>query len=120
GLEMGSVAQISLPGTPADQVIAQSPPPNAQGVASPRLSLLVTAPEQSKSFVMPDFGGMPLGEVSVAITDAGLKVGNVSTLKQDPSAVAQSQATGAMVARQTPAPGQRVSPGMIVNLEVVR
>ncbi|HWR35727.1 MAG TPA: PASTA domain-containing protein, partial [Clostridia bacterium] len=46
GLEMGSVAQISLPGTPADQVIAQSPPPNAQGVASPRLSLLVTAPEQ--------------------------------------------------------------------------
>src|SRR5437763_4689261 len=43
GLDMGSVAYLQMPGVTGDQVLAQSPPPNASGVSLPRISLLVTA-----------------------------------------------------------------------------
>ena len=36
GLEMGTVAQMPLADAPADRVVAQSPPPNASGVAAPK------------------------------------------------------------------------------------
>src|SRR5271163_5220501 len=42
GLELTSMAEMQLPGTPADQVLAQSPPANASQVAAPRTSLQVT------------------------------------------------------------------------------
>src|SRR5580658_865243 len=42
GLELASMAEMQLPGTAADQVLAQSPPANASQVAAPRTSLLVT------------------------------------------------------------------------------
>ena len=39
GLDVGTVAVAHIPGQPPDQVVAQSPPPNAQGVASPKINL---------------------------------------------------------------------------------
>src|SRR5271163_2322185 len=42
GLEVASTAEMQLPGTTADQVLAQSPPANASQVAAPQTSLLVT------------------------------------------------------------------------------
>ena len=47
GLELASMAEMQLPGTPADQVLAQSPPANASQVAAPRTSLLVTVARRS-------------------------------------------------------------------------
>src|SRR4051794_16111096 len=40
GLELGTVAAIAMPELPPDQVVAQSPPPDAQGIATPKVSLL--------------------------------------------------------------------------------
>lgn len=121
GLEVGTIATVQLPSAVADTVIAQSPPANAQGVASPKLNLLVTGALEQPAFVMPDVTGMKLGEASVLIADAGLKVGSVMTAQQTvpppPSALSPGEP---IVVKHYPVAGQKVAPGMIVALEVVR
>src|ERR1700723_3392516 len=59
GLDLGAVASIPEPGPPG-VVIAQTPNPNAAGVDRPRVSLLLSAPEESESsaFVMPSLAGL--------------------------------------------------------------
>jgi beta-lactam-binding protein with PASTA domain len=124
GLELGTVAAIAMPDLPPDQVVAQSPPAEAQGIATPKVSVLVSAPAEEKSYVMPDLSGMRLADASAAITNAGLKVGSVSEAKVDASATA-APANGtalkptadAVIVKQIPTAGQRVTSGTIVALE---
>src|SRR5271166_1339461 len=78
GLEVASTAEMQLPGTPADQVLAQSPPANASQVEAPRTSLLLTVAADPPAYAMPSFVGQPLGSASRALQDAGFKLGNVS------------------------------------------
>lgn len=126
GLEIGSVGAISLPSIPLDQVVAQSPPADAQGVLTRRVNLLINRASdgEMREWVMPDLSGMRLAEASVALTDAGLKVGRVSTVSTEvagaPPSGAKSAPTEAYVVRQTPLPGLRVGPDTSVNLDVVR
>ena len=87
GLDISSIAQMQMPGTPADQVLAQSPPANASQVAAPKINLLVTAAVDGQAYVMPSFIGQPLGTASRALQDSGFKLGNIS--------VAQAPANGA-------------------------
>lgn len=87
GLDISSIAQMQMPGTPADQVLAQSPPANASQVAAPKINLLVTAAVDGQAYVMPSFIGQPLGTASRALQDSGFKLGNIS--------VAQTPANGA-------------------------
>lgn len=107
GLELGSVASMAVPGVPLDQVIAQSPPPQSHG-ASPKVSVLVSAGADEKTYVMPDLSGMRLADATAAITNAGLKVG------KSPSA------PDAVVVKQSPASGQRVTAGATVTLDVTK
>ena len=44
GLELGAIAELPMPDTPADQVVSQNPAANATGVSAPKISLLLTAP----------------------------------------------------------------------------
>ena len=130
GLDIGAVAYLQMPGVPADQVLAQSPPPNASGVSVPRIDLLITAPPPPQSFVMPSFLGQPLGSVNLVLLDAGFHVGSVTaappvqdTTQGAINISAQSLAPpqpspASIVVSQTPAPGQRVSAGAMVNFEV--
>jgi eukaryotic-like serine/threonine-protein kinase len=144
GLELGTVAVANLPGLPADQVVAQSPPPNAEGVASPKVNLLVSAApdDASQLYVTPDFTGHTLDEASRAIAESPMRFGKVTTAKgvsRTPSGtanVAQTNVTapGAanlrpasvapksspVIVRQNPAPGQKVAAGTMMNFEVVR
>ncbi|MGB9282911.1 MAG: PASTA domain-containing protein, partial [Candidatus Sulfotelmatobacter sp.] len=78
GLDLASTAEMQLPGTPADQVLAQSPPANAGQVAAPKTSLLVTVAADPPAYVMPSFLAQPLGTASRALQDAGFKLGTVS------------------------------------------
>ena len=57
GLDLASTAEMQFPGTPADQVLAQSPPANANQVAAPKTSLLITVAANPPAFVMPSFIG---------------------------------------------------------------
>ncbi len=115
GLELGGTASVEVQGVEPDTVIAQNPVPNAQGVASPKIDLLLVAPPETQSYVMPDLSGMKLGEASVAITDAGLKLGNVMTAPAVPESGRE-----AIITKQSPAAGQKVTAGATVTLEVVR
>ncbi len=111
GLDVGAVAVAHIPETAPDQVLAQSPPANAAS-SSPKVNLLVSAPEESQAYVMPNLVGRHLPEATQAVQQAGLKLGSVAT-----SAAASTPGT---ILRQSPPAGQRVTPGMSVNLEVAK
>lgn len=151
GLALGSIAQISFPAdspnpspsSSADQVVSQSPPANASGVSAPKISLLVSAGSDPATYVMPNLTGRPLGSATLALQDAGMRVGRVSVIQpaqvptgspeaalsapQPPAApqpgasqpASLSQPNSAsMIVTQSPAPGQKVVAGAVVNFEV--
>jgi beta-lactam-binding protein with PASTA domain len=129
GLEVASTAEMQLPGTAADQVLAQSPPANASQVAAPRTSLLVTVPADPPTYVMPVFVGQSLGSASRTLQDAGFKLGNVSMSPAVASAEPPNTAPVASSAPPQPSPasvivtqwpptGQKVLAGAVVSFEV--
>jgi beta-lactam-binding protein with PASTA domain len=129
GLEVTSTAEMRLPGAPADQVLAQSPPANASQVAAPRTSLLVTVAADPPSFVMPNFVGQPLGTATRTLQDAGFKLGTVSMAPPEPNPAAGSangpavstslQPTPAsIIVTQWPPAGQKILAGAVLNFEV--
>jgi beta-lactam-binding protein with PASTA domain len=136
GLEVASTAEIQLPGTPADQVVAQSPPANANQVAAPRTSLLITVMADAPAFVVPNFVGQPLGSASRTLQDAGFRLGTVSMAPPPANPAASSSATASsapstpispapqqpspasMIVTQWPPAGQKVLAGAVMNFEV--
>ena len=130
GLEVASTAEMQLAGTPADQVLAQSPPANASQVAAPRTSLLVTVASDPPAYVMPSFVGQPLGTASRTLQDAGFKLGNVSMTPPASNSAASVTVTvvpanplpqpspASVIVVQTPPAGQKVLVGAVVNFEV--
>jgi beta-lactam-binding protein with PASTA domain len=135
GLDVGSVSTISSPELPQDQIIAQSPPPDAQGIVSPKVNLLYNAPTAAeKTYVMPDFVGAKLADATVEVTDAGLKVGGVRTITSPDTQNATSVGapaqkaipkttplpTEAFIVAQMPAPGARVTTGNVVTFDIIR
>jgi beta-lactam-binding protein with PASTA domain len=116
GLELGTVAEATLPDEPAQQIVAQSPPPNASGVQSPKVSVLVATQEEPPSFVMPNFVGRTLSEAESRIADAGFKV-QVNSFSQPSSTPG---AKPSLVIRQVPVAGQRVNSQTVIQLEVTR
>jgi len=130
GLEVASTAEMQLPGTPADQVLAQSPPANASQVEAPRTSLLVTITADPPAYVMPSFVGQPLGTASRTLQDAGFRLGNVSIAPPAANAETAGAAPAvpisapaqpspaSMIVAQTPPAGQKVLAGAVVNFEV--
>src|SRR5271163_4361419 len=105
GLEVASTAEIYLPGLPADQVIAQSPPANASQVAAPRTSLLVSAAADPPAYVMPSFVGQLLGSASRTLQDAGFKLGNVTMAppEANPAAPVSASVTATPPPQPSPA-----------------
>ncbi len=110
GLDVGEVAKAHIPRVPPDQVVAQSPPPSALTVSSPKISLLVSEPEQAQTYVMPNLVGRHLAEAAQAIQQAGLRLAPVST--------PANGGAPTTILKQWPPPGQRVTPGTTVSLEL--
>jgi beta-lactam-binding protein with PASTA domain len=123
GLELGSIATANIPGAPPDQIVAQSPPANATNVSAPKISVLLAAPEEPNSFVMPDLVGRSEDDAVNAIVGAGLKVGRIAS---QPPPTSESDGVNAvpsgtrMVVKTFPAAGQRVYEGQAIGLEVTR
>jgi beta-lactam-binding protein with PASTA domain len=129
GLTLGSVAHVNFPDAPPDRVISQSPPANASGVAAPKISLLVSDGAEPAAYLMPNLTGQPLGSATLALQDAGIKVGKVSVVPPAPQPgetqpapstppAASEPGPASMIVTQTPAPGQKVTAGSAVNFEV--
>ncbi len=123
GLELGSIAIATIPGAPADQIVAQSPPANAVNVSEPKISLLMAASEDRQSFVMPELVGRGEDDVVNELVNAGLRVSNISSQAAPVGVVNTPQAVSAgtrMVVKTTPAAGQRVYQGQGIALEVTQ
>jgi len=134
GLEVASTAEIALPGAATGEVVAQSPPANASGVAAPKTSLLVDVGTAPPAYVMPSFVGQRLGSVSRTLQDAGFKLGNVTMAP--PAGIVVAPATPvttppasastpppqpsptSLIVVQTPPAGQKVFTGAVINFEV--
>jgi beta-lactam-binding protein with PASTA domain len=104
GLELGTVGHIAAPGPPG-VVVAQTPPPNAQGVDRPRVSVLLSAPAEDSAdstdsgdgYVMPSLVGLTLSGAYARASAAGLRI--VSSEDVTPAAgSATAPATGGPVA----------------------
>jgi len=136
GLDVGAVAQIEMRGALADQVLGQSPPPNASGIAAPKISLLTTESAPPPAFLMPNFTGQALGGVTLILQDAGFRVGTVSIVPSAASPPAPTADTSvptspptqpgpppqptpaSVIVSQNPAPGAKIVTGSAVNFEV--
>jgi eukaryotic-like serine/threonine-protein kinase len=119
GLDIGTIAAMQMPGTPADQVLSQNPSANASGVSAPKISLLVAESSDPQAFVMPSFVGEALGTVKLALQDAGLRVGSVGVSPQFSERSASGEFSAAsLVVTQNPGAGEKVAAGAAVNLEV--
>jgi beta-lactam-binding protein with PASTA domain len=118
GLELGTMAVAQIPDASPDQVVAQSPPANATNVSAPKVSMLIAATPDKKSYVMPDLRGRTQNDATREIEGAGLKVGNVSAQTGDASEPETLPAGNRLVVRTVPGPGQRVFEGQAVGLEV--
>jgi beta-lactam-binding protein with PASTA domain len=115
GLEIGTVAAVHLPGAAPDTVIAQSPPPDAAEVTSPKVGLLFAAPDNAQRYVMPSFVGKPLADANVALIKGGFTLGKVHTVSGSDSTAADMPG---VIVRQSPAAGQRVTAGATINFDV--
>ncbi len=121
GLELGSVAHLPTANAAADQVIAQSPTPDAQQISTPSVSLLTSAAPAQEAFVMPDFVGAKLSEASAAIRAAGLVVGVITTAPPaPPAAMLHSAGASAGIEGRRSCLGEKVVAGPTQRLPAHR
>lgn len=128
GLEPGKRSFIHISGLPAEQIIGQSPAAGAEGVVSPQVNMLLTAPaeEAPAAFVMPDFVGKLFGQATSALAEGGFKLGSVavnlrpgSPLGGDPGNKLRPIATD-MIVHQSPLAGEKIIPSQSIDFVVQR
>ena len=107
-----------IPNAPPDQIIAQSPPANAVNVSEPKISLLMAAPPDPDSFVMPDLVGRSEDDAINEIVNAGLHVPTINTQAQPAGVPPATPSATRMVVKTVPAAGQRIFEGQPIALEV--
>ena len=85
------LAHLAVPGD-SDVVLAQTPPVNSAGVDSPRVSLLVSDPDdsQASAYVMPILIGLSYSAAAERTGAAGLKLLATSETPAPPPASAPS------------------------------
>lgn len=131
GLQLGRLAYLPTSAAPSGTVIAQSPRPNAQGVSSPRVQLLIATPpmpDSTSGFVMPSLAGRNLASARALLAHAGLKLVSVKRIAAGirpigsvaSTAPPQAPIVPGSVIAQTPSSGYRVQPGDTVTLTVAK
>lgn len=113
GLELGAVAHVASPGEPGI-VIAQTPLPNASGVDRPRVSLLLSEPEEAESpqaIVMPSLAGLTLAGASARTAAAGLRIVSAEDLNLPaPASAANATPAAAPVTTGSASPASPAAP----------
>ena len=113
GLEIGSVATIHLPGASPQRVVAQSPRPDANHVASPQINLVLSAPDNAQSYVMPSFLGQTVAQARRTLAKSKLFRAKEQRVKGKQAGEAR-----AVIIKQYPQPGAKVEAGATVYFEV--
>jgi beta-lactam-binding protein with PASTA domain len=75
GLDAGSIAKLPDNAVEPGTVIAQDPPPHAQGIERPSVNLLIAAPDDDTpdGYVMPELRGLPIVSVQAQLARVGIK-----------------------------------------------
>jgi beta-lactam-binding protein with PASTA domain len=116
GMQVGSMATAHLAGSAPETVVAQSPPPNSKDAASPKISLLLSAENNSPDYVMPRFVGKSLAQTARILESAGFSIGKVWRV---PAATTDDESAGSgTILKQYPPAGQKVTKGTAINFEV--
>jgi beta-lactam-binding protein with PASTA domain len=126
GLELGVIAHIPSPGEPGI-VLAQTPGPNAAAAESPRVSLLISIPEEVEApaaptvpagFVMPSLTGLTVPAATARVAPIGMRlVQDVNTFTiPAPGTPRPAAPPVATVVAQTPAAGHHVFKGQAVHI----
>jgi beta-lactam-binding protein with PASTA domain len=120
GLDLGVIAHIPSPGEPGI-VLAQTPGPNAAAAESPRVSLLVSIPEEVEpppGFVMPSLAGLTLPAASARVAPIGMHLIEDVGAFTIPIAGVPTRPDPALatVIAQTPPAGHRVVKGEAVHI----
>lgn len=122
-MELGTVAHLPAPGS-ADTVLAQTPPPNAEGVDKPEVSLLVSQPFASapRAYVMPNLVGLTFSTARARMKEMNLSLWAIVPQIAAPTPSPDSGVVGDMpppaapviagpIASQVPVAGARVTAG---------
>jgi beta-lactam-binding protein with PASTA domain len=118
GLEIGSIATIHLPGAAPQTVVAQSPRPDASDVVSPRINLVLAAPDNGRHYVMPRFIGRTLAEANAALERSGFGPAKVRGPAGSAKDGKDDAAGRAVIVKQFPKPGQDVAASATVYFEL--
>ena len=107
-LDLGTVAAIGAPG-PSGIVLAQTPPPNAEGVDRPRVSLVLSQADSAlpQAYVMPQLLGLSFAAASSRASSLGLHL----VASVDPNSAAAESAAAPAPSTTTPSdPSQAAAP----------
>lgn len=113
GLTIGDIASLYWQQNPANQVVAQDPPPATTDLQTPAVNFLVSLGPTPISYLCPDFKGKPMGVVRAELEQSGFQ--NIS--------VAQVQLTGLQqgtILEQLPLPGSKVTPDTTFEFQVAQ
>src|SRR5882757_415432 len=122
-LDLGTLAHLPAPGD-AERVLAQTPPPNAEGIDKPQVSLLLSQPESAAqtAYVMPNLVGLTYSAASARMTEMGVRIWALlpAAATTDPSAPPPQAPPSGIVQAQLPAAGRRISPNDTVRVTLPR
>lgn len=111
GLTIGRIDEQYSSDVPADIVISQNPRPPAQINKNSPVDIVVSKGAGPKKVVLPDFRGTPLNTVNSQLDSLKLKLGKVTEDTND-------RYPAGTISGQTPAPGNEVNEGTVVDLTV--
>ena len=111
GLQVGHISSVHLPGIDAENVVVQSPGPQAAALRGPRVDLLVSLGNPDAAWLMPDLGGLTLNEAERRIAAAGFVLSGLTPVAGPPE-------IRGIILSQSPARGSRVTRGAKVELQV--
>jgi len=101
GLMIGDVASVHYPDGVKDSILATDPPPAKPDVQGPAVDLLVSLGEAPAAYLCPSFVGRPIDEVRRTLEKDGFKLGQVSPVPANGSALDT-------VVSQTPEAGGKI------------
>ncbi|MGA2649446.1 MAG: PASTA domain-containing protein [Terracidiphilus sp.] len=128
GLEVGVTAYLPYSKAAEGTVLAQDPPAHAQGIAQPRINLLIAAPgdDAPDGFVMPDLTGLPVVTAQAQLAKVGITSAPPTFVDVPISPIGIGNAPpmppvrpGSVIAQQPPA-GARVDQATNVKLTVAK
>jgi eukaryotic-like serine/threonine-protein kinase len=128
GLVVGETAHIPDAAVAEGTVLAQDPPPHAQGIEQPSVSLLVAAPDSEgpDGYEMPDLTGWPIVSAQAALAKVGIKTATPTYVDIPVAPVGSGTAPPKLPSRpgsvftQSPPAGSRVDRDTLVQLTVVK